>query len=310
MKVIKKLKTSYKMNLSSDGRFLCHTMGAKTIVFNPKSWEIVAELSKPKHPVEIKFSNENDYLYIKNTIGTVCVYETTEFRLIKTFQSKKSIQMVEGDFALTNTQFTIIDTLKIKSGNQLAAINIESGKYSILTDFEDSITLFKYNHFIPAESSYLFTLSYDNKSTGYREYKLLKVKYVNEKALLTLISHPIRLYWDSVIYDSIHEVYILVSNYKIIILDPSFKKVLKKIDLLENLSKIDYGYFYHFHQSNNGKFLIITYSDRIIILRYDDFKKIVDEEIPYACFAEFSQDDQYLLVGTWKNGYVLEQNLE
>lgn len=32
--------------------------------------------------------------------------------------------------------------------------------------------------------------------------------------------------------------------------------------------------------------------------------------IPYACFTEFSNDNRHLLVGTWKNGYVLENNLQ
>ncbi|MEH7514538.1 hypothetical protein V7146_17635 [Gottfriedia acidiceleris] len=228
MNLIKKLKTSYQIKLSNDGRFLCHTMGTKTIVFNANSWEKVAELSKPKNPGELKFSKSNDYLYIKNTIGTICVYETSEFRLIKTLQSNKILQMIEGDFALTNDVFTIIDTVNTKSGNQLASINIDIGKYNIPTDFEDSVTLIKFEQYISYESSYLFTLSYDNEHTGYREYKLLKVKFENEEASITLISHPERIYWDSVIYDSIHEVYILVSGFEITVVDSNFKKVLRK----------------------------------------------------------------------------------
>lgn len=50
--------------------------------------------------------------------------------------------MVEGDFALTNTPFLIIDTLKTKSGNQLALINIDTHEYRVFTDFEDVITPF------------------------------------------------------------------------------------------------------------------------------------------------------------------------
>ncbi|MEH6939233.1 hypothetical protein V7056_15520 [Bacillus sp. JJ664] len=310
MNLIKKLKTSFQIKLSNDGRFLCHTMGLKTIVFDANSWEKVAELSKPKNPGDIKFSKNNDYLYIKNTIGTVCVYETSEFCLIKTIQSNRSRQMVEGDFALTNDDFTIIDILKTKSGNQLALINIDNGNYNKLTDFEDSITIKKYEQYISNEGSHLFTLNNDNENTDYDDYNLLKVKYENEKASFTLISHPKVLHWESVIYDSIHEVYILVSGFEITILDSTFKKILKKKNLLKNESNGDFGYFYHLHQSNNAKFLVITYSEHVFILRYDDLQIIVDEAISYACFAEFSEDDQYLFIGTWNNGYILEVNLK
>lgn len=47
MNIIKKLKTSFEIKMSNDQGLLCHTMGGKTIVFDTKSWEKVAELTKP-----------------------------------------------------------------------------------------------------------------------------------------------------------------------------------------------------------------------------------------------------------------------
>src|SRR4051812_46091593 len=111
MHLIKKLKTSFQIKFSNNRRFLCHTMGSKTVVFDSSSWERIAEISKPKDPGYIQFSQNDDYLYIKRTIGTVYVYETEGFQLIKTIKSNKKVQFVEGDFALTNTPLLILDTL-------------------------------------------------------------------------------------------------------------------------------------------------------------------------------------------------------
>ncbi|MGE8204695.1 YncE family protein [Heyndrickxia sp. NPDC080065] len=309
MNLIKKFKTSFQIKFSNDYRFLCHLMGSKTIVYDSNSWEKIAELSKPKNPSCIQFSQNNDYLYIKNTIGTICMYDTSEFQLIKTIKSNKKVHFVEGDFALTNAPFTILDTLKTKCGNQLALVNIDSGEYKILTDFDDSITLFDYHHMIPSENSYLFTLSYVSNKTDSREYKLLKVSNVNSEPSITIIENQLNLHWNSAIYDSIHQVYILINNFEITIMDSTFDNVLKQKTILENNNDTDKGYFYHINQSNNGQFIILTYSNQIYILRYDDLQVIRVENLPYACLAQFSDNNQYLLIGTWNNGYILENDL-
>jgi hypothetical protein len=115
------------------------------------------------------------------------------------------------------------------------------------------------------------------------------------------------LQWDSVIFDSIHQVFIVVNDYEITIVDSTFNDVLRKKLII--VPEIEEEFFCHLHQSKNGQHIIITYSNKIIIMRYEDLEIVLVEHIPYACFAEFSDDNQYLLVGTWENGYVLENNL-
>jgi hypothetical protein len=46
-----------------------------------------------------------------------------------------------------------------------------------------------------------------------------------------------------------------------------------------------------------------------MVLRYDNLQIILIENIPFVCFAEFSDNNQYLIIGTWNNGYILENNL-
>ncbi|MEH7158725.1 hypothetical protein [Neobacillus drentensis] len=307
MNVIKKFKTSYQIKFSNDYRFLCHTMGTKTIIYDTSSREKIKELSKPNNPGYIHFSDNDDYLYIKNTIGTICVYETVGFQLIKTIKSNKKYQLVEADFALTNTSFIILDTLKTKDGHQLALINIEKGEFRVLTQFKDSITLIYFNHFIQAESTYLFTLSYENNG-DYRVHKIVKVKEPIKNESIEVMENSEIWYWDSIIFNSILNVYIVVKSYDIVILDGQFKEIIKKVNLSDKDSP-DFGYFQHIHLSNNGEYIIITYRDTVLILRYSDLQIILVEKIKYACFAEFSTDNRFILIGTWENGYILENTL-
>ena len=114
MNVIKKFKTSYQIKISNTSRFLCHTMGSKTIIYDTTSWEKIKELSKPNNPGEIHFSDSDEYLYIKIQL-VLYVYETVGFQLIKMMKSNRKYQLVEGDFALTNTPFIVLDAVKTKA---------------------------------------------------------------------------------------------------------------------------------------------------------------------------------------------------
>lgn len=307
MKIKKKLKTSYCIRVSGDNRFLCHNMGSKTIVYDFNSWEKIVELTKPKHPNYMRFSNNNKYLLVKSTTGTICIYETTNFQLIKTIPSNKKFKIVEGDLNCTQDGLMILDAIETNDGQQISSINMESGKCEILTEFENSMTMISYNQFVSSENSHLFTMSYVNKKTNYREYNIIKITEPIKKESIELLRHPEIFAWEAVIFDAIHNVYLLVAAHnEIFILDSEFKTVLRK-GYVEGLKRT--SYFKHIHLSNNGKYIVITYNDSIYILRYEDLTTILVESIPYACFAEFSRNDQYLLVGTWENGYILENNL-
>lgn len=300
--------------MSSDNRYLCHNMGSKTIVFDLKSWDKIAELDKPKHPFDMRFSKNNEYLLIKNTVGTICVYDTVDFSLVKTFQSNKSFRLIEGDVNFTQDNW-ILDVLHTSYGRQIALIDIHTKEHKILTDFKDSYpstgcpTMIFYNEFVLTEKFHLLTLSYEDES-DYRVMKIVKVKEPINKDSIEVLNNSEIWYWDSVVFDSINQIFILVYKNEITLVDSEFKKVLKKNYIVTNDYPDETGYFRHFHLSNDSKFIVVTYSSKLFILRYDDLTTILVENIPYACFAEFSNDNRHLLVGTWNNGYVLENNLK
>ncbi|SMQ77542.1 hypothetical protein SAMN05444673_2876 [Bacillus sp. OV166] len=309
MNLIKNLKTSYEIVLSNDKRLLCHTMGGKTVIFETETWEKVIELTKPNNPDTLHFSKNDELLYIKNTVGTICVYDTKNFLLIKTIKSRKSFQIEEGNFALLNKPFTILDVLKINDRKQVCALNIETGNYEILTELEG--THIEFNQSIPYDNSYLFTLSYLEGVKGYLKYKLVKVVDPSVERSYSIVENLGLTNWDLVYYEPVHQVYIFVhKDYELTIMDAELKTVLKKVNLTENGVQSTDEYFVHIAASNDGSYIVLTSSDRVFILGFEDLTPIQIEELEYTCFAEFSKDDTYFLVGTWSKGFVFENNLK
>jgi hypothetical protein len=311
MNLIKKLKTSHQIRVSEDYRFLCHSMDSKTIVYDFTNWEKIIELNKPNYPSHIRFSRNSEYLLIKSTSGDIYVYNTaSNFQLVNRLQSKKSFKLVEGDVNFTQDQSMILSVVETGNGNQIGMINIYSGESIVLTDFKELHNLIYYHQYVDYKKIHLFTLSSVNNETGYRENKLVKVREPINRESIEIVNHPDILVWDSVIFDTIHDVYIVVSDYEITLLDSDFKTILKKTYINDNNPvEGNIGYFRHLHQSGDGRFIVLTYSKSIAILKYEDLKIIRIEHLPYASFAEFSHGDQYLLIGTWEHGYVLENNL-
>lgn len=314
MNLIKKLKTSFEIRLSGDNRFLCHNTSSKTIVYDFNSWGKIIELNMPKHPYHMRFSKNNEYLLIKSTTGTICIYDTSNFQLLKTIKPKKSLKIVEGNVNFTQDNL-ILDVIETNIGQQIVSINFNTEEHIVLSEFNNPHTLIIYNHFLQKGNFHLYTLSYVNIETDYREYKILKVKEPLSKESIEIINNPENLTWDSIIFDEIYGGYILINNYKVILVDSDFKKILKQEYFVhEAYPQEKTGFFRHIHLSNNGKLIILTFSDSIFILRYGDLKTILVEQNPdnlssEFTFAEFSNNGEYIFIGSWKNGYVLENNL-
>jgi hypothetical protein len=286
-------------------------MGGKTVIFDTKTWEKVIELKKPNNPSHLHFSQNDEMLYIKNTVGTFCVYNTKDFQLIKTIKSGKSFQIEEGNFALLDNPFTILDVLKINDKKQVCTLNIETGIYQVLTELEGSHI--KFNQFVTNDNSYLFTLYYLKEINGdhYSRQKLVKVKNPLTEPSYSFESSLELQNWDLVYFEPVHQVYIFVhKDYELTIMDAELKTVLKKSNLTENGIQSTDEYFVHIASSNDGNYLVLTSNDRVYILGFEDLTPIQIEELEYACFAEFSKEDTYFLVGTWSKGFVFENILE
>lgn len=307
MKLIKQFKTSFEIKASQTKELLC-LINNKTVVYNLKNLEEQAVLNKPTYPSKIGFSGDGKYLVSKSTNGTICVYDTNTLGMINSFQSTKSFKIVEGGFAVTQDNKTILDIIEKQEGNQIVSLNIENGEKTILTEFKNYIINFNYSS--QKEKLHLFTLNNVNEDTGYREYNIGIIEEPISKQAIRVLENPLNLNWDAAVLYSQTNTFVVINDQEIILVNSEFNTVLlKKVLHTENGCLEDIGYFEHVHISNDKALLIVTYSNIIFVLRVDNLEIIAAEKVMNACFAEFSNDDRYVFVGTWENGYLLENNL-
>lgn len=307
-KIIKTVKTSYQIKFSNTGRFLVHTLGTKTIVYDKKSWEQIQELVKPSNPGTIKFSKNDDYLYIKNTVGTLYVYETNQFQVVKVIKSNRKYQLLEGDFALMDIPFVILDIVEKDEKKELVLINLEIGEFNSLFKFEDSITAVSFNQFIETERTFLFTTYYlNNERTLFS--KIIKVKDPQNTLSVELVENHILDNWEGIVYNSLYNGYIAVKSNKLFLITSNFKDVLIEREIVIDETINELGYFQYINQSENEKYIILTYSEVVIVIEAFNLNVVLIEKLKYACFAEFNLDDEYILIGTWNKGYVIKNEL-
>lgn len=303
-----KLSASFCIAVSNNCKYLCHVTEKKTIVYNFISKIKHIEIANPKNPSFVKFSHDDDYLLVKSTNGTFCIYETNNFELINSFQSKNAFKISEGkvNFSISNSKiFGIAET---KLGEQIVSFNLETDQSEVLTNFENSITQIKYNQFVNLQKFHLITYSYVNQA-DYRENKIVKLSENSNNVTLEMLDNEDLKIWDFVIYNNIDQEYIFVVDNKIIIMDSMLRISVKQNTFI---NKADYefvGYFQHVNLSNDGKYIVLTFSNSVFLIDSINLNVIAFEWIPNACFAEFSNGDQYLLIGTWENGYILEYKI-
>ncbi|PAE21913.1 hypothetical protein CHH80_04285 [Bacillus sp. 7504-2] len=81
--------------------------------------------------------------------------------------------------------------------------------------------------------------------------------------------------------------YLLLCNDALLMIDSGFRYVIKQVDVPKLFSKEELDYLSYISLSENGDFIIVTYSNKVLILDFATLELIYEETFPYACFAEF-----------------------
>lgn len=225
MNIKKKLKTSFEIIFSEDQRFMCHSTNTNVILFD--NWDHSISINSPKNPSCVKFSRNNKLLIIKNTSGGLWIYDLENLKLLKRISSKRNFKLLDDGFGITENN-RILDIMDTKNGNQIISVDVDTGDFSLLTNYENS--QIKYNGFInqPNNKFHLFTLSLLNKITGYVENKIIKIKEPISPSSIEIISNSKVFFWDSLIYSSIHNLFILVDDYDLILMNMDFTDIVTK----------------------------------------------------------------------------------
>ncbi|WNS79546.1 hypothetical protein RRU94_18635 [Domibacillus sp. DTU_2020_1001157_1_SI_ALB_TIR_016] len=304
MEVVKSFNTSYSFAVSDDFNFISRVSN-KTFIYLNKNWEDPIVLNKPSHPGTLEYNDGSKLLLIQNTTGSTYIYETEQFNLVKTIRSKKNLKLKEGQISFLKEKTGLLFVASTSSSDQIFVFDLDLDQYEAISDFEDSSI--SYIQYLEEENAHLFTIRTNNEMAGVTEFSIVKI--VEKDFSFIKIDNSKGFVWKGVLFNAALNSYILVDGYNVVMLDSKFENVLQDVKL--SLPEV-HGFaqqFRHIILSNDGKFILITFSECVVILDSKSLNAIDIQDLPNACYASFSKDDKYLLIGTWNKGYILLNNL-
>lgn len=285
-----KFDTSYEIGISGNGKYLAR-IGSKVNIYDAITWKEVASFGQFKNPSYLAFSPNSDLLAVKSTLGRIGLFDLNALEMIKTYSPTKS----EG----RNICFSPDDKYIISiENNGIALIDINSDKVRVLnkgTTYEGFI------EYVPGNNTFLFMVS--GFHTGQMYDTLFKCQYPFDQHRWTETRIPNNGQWVhyglNIKYSSL--LYFNVQRFGLGILDNNFNQTGKTAVENDGIS-----YFNTLKCSASGLYIALALNHAAYIFRYPELKLIKKYELEYLCFADFSSDDRYLLLGTWESGYCIE----
>jgi hypothetical protein len=285
-----KLKTSFEIILMEKISKLINIGGSSLNIYDISSNELLAEFKDLKNPSHICISNNNNEIGLINSAGRIAIYDLMELKNIRLDKKNKpetcnilftpdDKYLVFGDwdgniyiFDKINTTSFIIAQYK---NSMIQSINQENNIYYFLVSPKANEKSGKIEDFIKViEWKYPFNL---NKSKDKR-YKINSSDIMKFKSGFLILDDQLKSE-------------ILIINY----------------DKNTIITKLHYeGVLKYFSLSNNLNYFCFITDDKVNLYNYKDFTLIKVFELKYACFVNFSNNDDYIILGSWNNGLVLK----
>lgn len=263
-------------------------------VFSSTNGKKVISFKEMKNPSDLRFSKTGKQLAVKNTSGKIAVFDMNKMICTKTYVPTKC----QG----TNLFFTPDEKYIISAdwNGNIYSIDLEKQNFKIIKKVEFVIEFIEY---IKEQKLYVFQS--DNS------YVLWKYPFdKNEPQVVRTENERGRR-----IYCSANQLFLANYRYENFIdVYDSDENLIKKI-YSNGKSADEYIIKRNASWSSDGKYLAIICSkelalddDIIRVIRFSDLCVIKEYKLQYISYVEFTEDEQELLIGTWKNSYVIDMN--
>jgi hypothetical protein len=301
---IKKFRASYEIKISPEGKYLTR-IGGKVYVLSANSYETVGCFDQIKNPSHIAFSPNGLLMAIKNTLGSIAVFNLNEMTYISTYK------LGGGDGS--NIWFSA-DSKFIFNGDwegNITKIDLFTKTAEIILNFDDS--MIERIDYDSNKDTYYYHIFHRGLKTNQSYYSLVEWKYPFQKNKPIEILLPRGYNYQQFSYNASNMCYAFSTIYKVNdIAANGLLLIDSKDNSIINLIQMDISY-YGMNWTSDGKFMCVvgeqSSSDgvkTVKIIRYSDFKCVKAFYLKYPCYAEFSLDDRFLLIGTWNNGYIVD----
>lgn len=289
---------AYKIKKSPDGRFFA-TIGNSLTIWNAYNGKKVYTFSQIKNPSEINFSYDGKLVAVKNTSGKIGLYDQTEMKFLWSIQPTKS-EGCEVFFTPDNRYIISADW---------------DGYIYIVDITQKSVSILK--------KDTLFYLSLEYRNNQFIFHGMKTVKNRNH-SLIEFWRYPFngsqtaiiesKTEYDIVTFAGDCRKYIAIDGYKraILVIDESLPHTHKTLYMYnEKGKKLDIIFA---AWSYDGKRFVMIGQGRVEkpnivkVMDYESLDVIAQYDIPYACYAEITDDGTQLLIGTMEKGYCISLN--
>lgn len=307
LKLIKAFYKCYSINVSRDEIYLITFGGNQIKIYMLDTFELIKIFNDIKNPGNIIFSRSNFDLFLaqstKNDIG---IFSLKNLTLEKKLSCKsKDTQNCTSLFSPDN--LCIVSGIYKGINNTISTIDVNSGKIETHLNLENSFV-----RFIEYCSNDILLFSIFDRSGIENEQipksYLLKWKYPFEEKKPETIKSNLVSEWDyiKISYDNnkfafYMTVYDQKYTGKLIITDKTLNN-----KILEYTITNSEGYFCGLNWSYDDRYIALTFSNKIQIIKVEECRCIRTIEVEYAMTSNFTRNEKYFTIGTMNRGYIFE----
>ena len=305
MEYIHKFKTSYSLDYAQNKGLIARCNDGSIMIHSYITGQEIKRLKKPAHPSHLQFSRDEKYLIVKNTSGIIYVYDLEEFEVIHIIKSIKNIKVKEGKFLFNHEKNQIIDIVNINGVDQVIAFDINTKILTPITSFFEGEVYHIYcNHQVDDET-FLYTIKRNNEKKDMSIYYVLKLDFTGSVVEQSI--QKTSFFWDDLLYVKSMNKYILLVNDEVLLINSNFDEIERKINLSSNFPKEYLGGVFNgmLNISKSEKRFLIPLRGALITIMIPELSIEKTFHMEYTCFGEFINDDKQILIGTWKNGFVI-----
>ncbi len=342
--MLKKFRKSFEIKMSPDGKYISHNGGSVNLI-DTENYTLVANFRDIKYPNHLCYSYDSKLLAVKSTQRKIAIYDLENQKLINIYRLKRNSQPQDCGFCFTVDNKYILNLVYTNELlGYISKIDIETFEEERF--FEECTYAFESIQYVSERKQYLIS-GFDrnkqvDKSTSFIMWytesdNLFELVDLDTQIQQMLYHNETKTFigWslsgkDLIIFSNKYQVEnklnVVTDKQKTInsnnVLDESegLKGFMEheqsgtadlgiKLNDLGIFTTNEEGYIRHICFSKNGKYLAIVLSEIVKIYEYPTLKFLNSISNRYTCYAEFAEDDKYLLIGTWENGFIYELNL-
>jgi 6-phosphogluconolactonase (cycloisomerase 2 family) len=294
MKYQFQFSASYCIKKSPDGKYFA-TIGGSVVLWDAGSGKKIISFSQIKNPDYLSFSHAGRMLAVKNTSGKIALFDLESMCHLFSLQPTKSegcgLCFTPDDRYVVSADWE--GTVYAVDVAQKSAVILKKGPlmYHSL-EFKGDRMIFHGTRYVR------------NRSHSFFEFRV----YPFDEALTTAIESKTE--FDTVTFTADCGKCAAADNYKkaVLIMDQTLTHTFNVITTHSGKRKKARIEYAAWSPDRKRLALIGQYSDHhaIQVIDMETLIVIASYELPYACYAEFTDDGTQLLIGTWQKGYCID----